>query len=408
MTFESLNLIEPLNKALKDMKYFEPTPVQLVTIPKILQGNDILGIAQTGTGKTAAFGLPLVQLLAKDKTKKALILAPTKELATQIGENIKLFSQHTNLESLTLVGRVTNNNQLEELKKEPRIIIATVGRIIDLLEDKTINLEDFNHLVLDEADKMIDSSGIHYIRKILKSLPKKRQTMFFSATITDEIEELSKEILDNPSIIEINKDEINTKLIKQYVLFVKDENKFRALLEILNKKEVKSALIFTNSRASTDNLVRFLKNNQVKSFGMHSNKSDVHRKKVIEQINSRKLKYLVATDIASRGLDIDSLTHVINFELPTKENVYIHRIGRTARAGKSGIAYSLCGETEKLFLDRIEKHTNSKLILVKHEFHSHKVKNSEAKVVKISNKPKRQKVELSEFEKRFQEIKKKK
>lgn len=380
MLFDELNLSPELNKALKEINYEILTNIQAKTIPELLNKKDVLGIAQTGTGKTAAFALPILQLILNNpktiakNTPRAIILAPTKELVIQITTNLKSYSKHTQIKSLALYGGLETPNP-----HEVEIIIATPEKLDELTNDKIINLKEVEYFVLDEVDKMLDIGSSFHVKKIIKKLPKIKQSMFFSATVSQIVEELVNEILINPIKIEANEEKINTDLIEQFVLFTKKEHKYKLLLTILAKKEVKSSIIFVNSRKEADNLVRFLSNNNITTEALHSQKSNVHRLKVVEHIKTKETKHLVATDLASRGLDIPNLTHTINFELPTSEETYIHRIGRAGRLNNKGVAYSFCSPNERSFLDRIEKLTNNKLKIVTHEFHSEFAKTATGK-----------------------------
>ncbi len=384
MLFKDLNLDIELQEALNEINYETLTPIQEKAIEKILEKRDILGIAQTGSGKTGAFSIPILQLLLDSSKKelitnfpKVIILAPTRELVIQITENIKSYSKYTKIKCASLYGSVEFDH-----KENYEIIITTPEKLDDLTNEKIIDLDSVRYFVLDEVDKMLEIGSSFYVKKVIKKLPKLRQSIFFSATVSPEIEKLIDEILVNPVKVNINEEKVNTDLIEQFVLFTKKEFKYKLLLEILNKKEVKSTIVFANSRKEVDNIVRFLSNNNIDSFSIHSKKSEPHRLKAIEDIKSKKTRHLIATDLASRGLDIPDITHVINFELPTLEEVYVHRIGRTARYNKKGVAYSFCSPEERNFLDRIEKLLKSKLKVYSHEFHSEFAKNATGKDAK--------------------------
>jgi len=395
MDFKELKLIGELTDAIKDTGYTTPTQIQKEAIPHILNGKDLLGLAQTGTGKTAAFVLPILQLILNNSKSievgkpRVLILAPTRELVTQIGKSIETYAKHTQIKHLALYGGVGVEINLEKLKEPIEIIVATPRKLNDLLEEKIISLKSLDFFVLDEVDKMLDAGTIFDLKKIIKILPRKRQSLFFSATLPEEVSDLVDDLLTKPVKIDVENQRINIDKIEQNVMFVKTEHKFKLLLEILKKKEVKSAIIFANSKDSADNLVRFLRNNGILSEALHSQKSQTHRAKVVGNIKSRKIKFLIATDLASRGLDIDNITHVINFELPTNAQGYVHRIGRTARAGNSGIAYSLCAPDEKNFLNNVEKFTGVKINVLTHSYHSEFAKNATGKDAKPKSKKKK-------------------
>jgi ATP-dependent RNA helicase RhlE len=391
MEFKELGLKEDLIKALSELNYTSLTPIQEQAIPQILLGKDVLGLAQTGTGKTATFALPILNLIltnpntVKARYPRAIILAPTRELVSQIGENISAYSKYTTIKSLILYGGDSSKERAEELENPIEIIVSTPVRLWDLIEQKQLFLDNVEFFVLDEADKVIQAGAKTYLKLIKRELPYKKQTMYFSATMLKDI----SDDLVNPAIIQISEEKVNTSLITQNVMYVKDENKRLLLVELLNKKEVKSSIIFVNTKATADMLVRFLREKQIIAFALHSNKSDVHREKVLDNITSKKLKFLIATDLASRGLDIPNLTHIINYDIPTNPEEYVHRIGRTARMNKTGIVFNLCAAQEKNALERIEKLTNNKMKMITHNYHCEKAKNAVGKDARPQTKPPR-------------------
>lgn len=360
MNFEQLGLKEPLLKTLINEGYTTPTPIQSKVIPKILSGKDILGCAQTGTGKTAAFSLPIIQLMNNNKEKndmkiKFLILTPTRELAMQIRNNIRQYSIDMDLKCSVIFGGVNQTSQKEVLKKGVDIVVATPGRLLDLINQKTANLNNVKYLVLDEADTMLDMGFIHDIKKIVNNIPKNRQTLLFSATIPDSILDLAKSFLTNPEIINVNPETLTVDKIKQEVYYVDKKNKINLLISILNNNEIKNVLIFTRTKHGANNLSNSLLKANIKSGVIHGNKSQNARVKALDDFKTGKTKILIATDIAARGIDIKDLSHVINYEIPEKSETYVHRIGRTARAGKGGIAISFCDINEKNDFKEIEK-----------------------------------------------------
>lgn len=383
MIFRDLKIKEELIKALDELNYITPTQIQEKALPFILEGKDLLGIAQTGTGKTATFSLPILNSFLEQNKKsmekhpRALILAPTRELCAQIGQNLAAYSKYTDTTSLVTYGGVSAGPQIEALKKRQDILIATPGRLVDLVEQKDVFLEDIEVLVLDEADKIIKMGFRADLKKILKKLPKPRQNLFFSATMNKEIKQTALEILEDPVNVEIEEEKVNLNLIEQNVLYVLKENKLKTLLELLKRKEVKRAIIFANSKLNADNIVRYLSNNNIKSEALHSGKSNTHREKVIRHVQLNEIKFMVATDLVSRGLDFTNMTHVINFDIPNDFENYVHRIGRIGRAGKKGVAFSLCSLDERNNFKKIEGENKSHINTVNHEYHSNLVKTGE-------------------------------
>ena len=362
MSFENLNLIEPILKALKTEGYTTPTPIQEQSIPIILERKDLLGCAQTGTGKTAAFAIPILQILESGKIYdkgpraiKCLILTPTRELAIQIGESFAAYGRHTGMKHTFIFGGVSQGSQVSALKAGVDILIATPGRLLDLINQKFVQLHYLKIFVLDEADRMLDMGFIHDVKKIITKIPQKRQTLFFSATMPDEIQKLANTILFNPEKVEVTPVSSTADTIDQSLFFVEKNDKKKLLIHILNDKSIKSALIFSRTKHGADKITKDLVKAGIKTEAIHGNKSQNARQKALSNFKSGQIKALIATDIAARGIDIDELSHVINFELPNIPETYVHRIGRTGRAGSSGIAYSFCDEEEMEYLKDIQK-----------------------------------------------------
>ena len=362
MSFENLNLMEPILKALKTEGYTIPTPIQEQSIPIILERKDLLGCAQTGTGKTAAFAIPILQILEGGKIYdkgpraiKCLILTPTRELAIQIGESFGAYGRHTGMKHTVIFGGVSQGSQVSALKSGVDILIATPGRLLDLINQKFVHLHYLKIFVLDEADRMLDMGFINDVKKIITKIPQKRQTLFFSATMPPEIQKLANTILVDPVKVEVTPPSSTADTIDQSLYFVEKGDKKKLLIHLLNDKTLKSALIFTRTKHGADKIVKDLVKAGIKTEAIHGNKSQNARQKALSNFKSGQLKALVATDIAARGIDIEELSHVINYELPNVPETYVHRIGRTGRAGSSGIALSFCDEEEMEFLKDIEK-----------------------------------------------------
>ncbi len=362
MTFENLNLIKPILKALTEKGYTKPTPIQEKAIPSVLQRRDVLGCAQTGTGKTAAFALPILQLLYKEKFEikrkkeiNTLILTPTRELALQINESFTDYGKYTNLNNVVIFGGVPQKKQTEKLKRGADILVATPGRLLDLINQGYIDLHNVKMFVLDEADRMLDMGFIHDVRKIISILPSNRQTLFFSATMPHEIKKLADTILSNPDRIEVTPGSSAVKSIQQSVYFVSKTDKKNLLLHILKNKSVKSALVFTRTKHGANSVTRFLNSAKIYAEAIHGNKSQSARQNALNNFKTKKTRILVATDIAARGIDVEELSHVINYEIPNISETYVHRIGRTGRAGLSGIALSFCDQEERNYLKDITK-----------------------------------------------------
>ena len=361
MNFENLNLIQPLLNAVNKKGYLNPTPIQEKAIPTILQGKDIFGCAQTGTGKTAAFALPILQMLETEKGRnqrravRALILAPTRELVAQISEEITVYGKGLDIRLITIYGGISQKVQTQALQRGVDIIVAAPGRLLDLMNQGFVHLDQVEYLVLDEADRMLDMGFINDIRKITAKLPAKRQTLMFSATAPVEIRKLAASLLSNPVQLNLSPDALPPVLVSQSVYYVKKENKKFLLTHVLQNELVKNVLVFTRTKHGADKVVKELIRNGIKAQAIHGNKSQGARDKALSDFRNRRIRVLVATDVASRGIDVDKLTHVINFEIPEQAETYVHRIGRTGRAGETGVALSFCSADEKPYLKNINK-----------------------------------------------------
>ena len=347
MQFDSLNIIEPILRAVKEEGYTIPTPIQAESIPIILQGTDLLGCAQTGTGKTAAFAIPILQLLSANKVFdrkrkiRSLIVTPTRELAIQIGESFNAYGRHTGITNTVIFGGVNQNPQTNTLLRGVDIVIATPGRLLDLINQGFMNLRDVEILVLDEADRMLDMGFIHDVKKIMALIPKNRQTLFFSATMPVEIVKLSATILNNPRKVSVTPDSLTVDIIKQFVYFVDKGNKNSLLVNILKEQDIKTALVFTRTKHGADKVVKILLKNNITAEAIHGNKAQNARQRALSNFKAQTTRVLVATDIAARGIDVDDLEFVINFEMSNIAETYVHRIGRTGRAGAKGFRLSI-------------------------------------------------------------------
>jgi ATP-dependent RNA helicase RhlE len=362
LEFKDLQLEEPLLKALHLQQYTQPTPIQQQAIPVTLRGKDLLACAQTGTGKTAAFALPVLQLLYNNKKSgnppshiKALIITPTRELALQIEESFYNYGAYTGLKSLAIFGGVSQYQQVKKLREGVDILIATPGRLLDLAQRGYLGLQHIKILVLDEADRMLDMGFINDIRRILSRLPKQKQILFFSATMPPGIIHLSGSILHDPVKIEITPIATTAETVEQAVYFVQKSDKRSLLIHLLKDNRIDSALVFTQTKHGADKLCNALRKENIKVQAIHGNKSQAERQKALRNFKNRNISVLIATDVASRGIDIESLSHVINYELPNVPETYVHRIGRTGRAGATGTALSFCGMEEKMLLRDIHK-----------------------------------------------------
>jgi ATP-dependent RNA helicase RhlE len=395
VNFENLNLIDPILRALKNEGYSNPTPIQEKAIPIILQRKDLLGCAQTGTGKTAAFAVPILQLLNDEKisqgrTIRSLILTPTRELAIQIGDSFTSYGKYTGIKHTVIFGGVGQRPQTDVLKAGIDILIATPGRLIDLINQKYIDLKYVSLFVLDEADRMLDMGFIHDVKKIISFLPRKKQTLFFSATMPPEISKLADSILVDPEKIAVTPVSSTVDTIKQSLYFVDKINKKRLLIHLLKDEAVNTALIFTRTKHGADKVAKDLNKAGIVADSIHGNKSQQARQRALNNFKAGKTRALVATDIAARGIDIDELSHVINFEIPNVAETYVHRIGRTGRAGLSGIALSLCDSEERDYLKDIYKLISKQIPVVdNHPYPQINTTNSENKAIKKStyNKP---------------------
>ena len=361
MQFSSLGLIDPILKALDEEGYSSPTPIQAEAIPLLLEGYDLLGCAQTGTGKTAAFALPILQLLLANQTHgrkrkiRCLVLTPTRELALQIGESFEAYGRHTGLTSTVIFGGVNQNPQTKTLAGGVDILVATPGRMLDLMGQGHLHLRDIEFFVLDEADRMLDMGFIHDVKKVLAALPKKKHTLFFSATMPPAIVKLASSILHEPKTVTVTPVSSTAEIINQRVLFVDRENKNSLLAHLLENRDISSVLAFTRTKHGADKVARYLTRKNIKAEAIHGNKSQNARQRALGNFKSGETRVLVATDIAARGIDVDDLEYVINIDLPNVAETYVHRIGRTGRAGNRGTAYSFCNTEEKEYLRDIEK-----------------------------------------------------
>ncbi|RXK58923.1 DEAD/DEAH box helicase [Lacibacter luteus] len=373
MLFNELQLIEPVLQALSKEGYSSPTPIQQKAIPPILQRSDLLGCAQTGTGKTAAFTIPVLQLMHQQQQEsgrkhaqlQTLILTPTRELAIQIGESVKAYGHFLNLRHQVIFGGVPQFSQVQALKRGVDILIATPGRLLDLMQQGHINLSTIQFFVLDEADRMLDMGFVQDVRRIIAKLPAKRQTLFFSATMPKEIQQLANMLLTNPVKVEVTPVSSTAEIIQQSVYFVEKQNKLSLMVKLLEDASIESLLVFTQMKHAADKLARQLNNNGIRTEAIHGNKSQNARQAALNNFKKRKTRVLVATDIAARGIDIDELTHVLNYELPNVPETYVHRIGRTGRAGASGVAFSFCDWSEKTFLTDIQKLIKKEIPVIK-------------------------------------------
>jgi ATP-dependent RNA helicase RhlE len=363
LLFTDLTIIKPILDALTDEGYTKPTPIQQQSIPHIMQGKDLLGCAQTGTGKTAAFAIPMLQLLAKPTTMasrgqrpiRALILTPTRELAIQIQESFNAYGKNLRLKNLVIFGGVNQGPQVTELKRGVDILVATPGRLLDLISQGYVNLRDVEIFVLDEADRMLDMGFVHDVKRIITKIPAKRQTLFFSATMPQEIQSLANSILNNPVKVEVAVVSSTADTIEQSLYYVAKENKKSLLAYILEDKSIETALVFTRTKHGADKVVKDLVRIGISAEAIHGNKSQNARQRALSNFKNRETRILVATDIAARGIDVDELTHVINYELPNVPETYVHRIGRTGRAGLSGTSFSFCDAEETAELRDIHK-----------------------------------------------------
>lgn len=362
MTFQDLGIIKPILRALEDLGYTAPTPIQEQSIPTLLKGKDLLGCAQTGTGKTAAFSIPILQNIYRTPKRKgearkikALIVTPTRELAIQIDESFRVYGKYTGLRSTAIFGGVKQGTQVRALDRGVDILVATPGRLLDLRDQGIISFKDIEYTVLDEADHMLDMGFIHAIKKIVSALPEKRQSLFFSATMPPDIVKLSKGILGNPEKVTIKPEQATAEKVQQGIYFVTKKDKPKLLVHLLEEEQKYSVLVFSRTKHGADKIVKVLKRNDISAQAIHGNKSQNNRQKALKSFKNGDTNVLVATDIAARGIDVDELELVINYDLPNIPETYVHRIGRTGRASASGVALSFCNIDEEPFLKDIQK-----------------------------------------------------
>ncbi|NML22240.1 DEAD/DEAH box helicase [Pseudoflavitalea sp. G-6-1-2] len=361
MSFEQLAIAAPILKALAAKGYSEPTPIQEQSIPVILQQKDVLGCARTGTGKTAAFAIPVIQLLAEEKATqpvkgiRALVLTPTRELALQIQENFEEYGKYTNIRQVVIFGGVSQQSQVSELRRGADVLIATPGRLMDLMQQGIVDISKIRILVLDEADRMLDMGFIHDVKKVIARTPAQKQTLFFSATMAPEIRKLSDTILRNPVAVQVTPVASTAETVAQSLYFVDKKNKNSLLVHILQNPEISASIVFSRTKHGANKIVKALENAGIRAEAIHGNKSQSARQRALQLLKEREIRVLVATDIAARGIDVEELSHVINYDLPNVPETYVHRIGRTGRAGASGLAISFCDHEEKEFLRDIQK-----------------------------------------------------
>ena len=372
MKFQDLNIIDPIFRALQDLNYEKPTPIQEKAIPIVLDRNDILGIAQTGTGKTAAFAIPIIQHLVNDRERntnrrkvKALIVTPTRELAIQIGDSFKTYGKNTNVHNTVIFGGVSKGKQKNALKAGVDVLVATPGRLLDLMGEGHITLKHVEYFVLDEADRMLDMGFIHDIRRLLQELPSRRQSLFFSATMPKNIVELSRKILNNPKRVEVTPASSTAETIQQYLYYTNKSTKKDLLLHILKDRSMDQVLLFAKTKHGCDRIARNLKKAKIEAAAIHGDKAQNQRQKALTRFKNKEVRVLVATDIAARGIDIDKLEYVINYDIPNVNETYVHRIGRSGRAGKDGVAISIAEPEENEFIRGIEKLIKRKIEVVR-------------------------------------------
>src|SRR6476620_10348129 len=379
MPFKSLHITEPILRSLHEDGYTKPTPIQEQAIPVLLQGRDLLGCAQTGTGKTAAFAIPLLQLVHLKKqiddrqttlhlqrrSIQTLVLTPTRELAIQVDESLRTYGRYLDLKHLVIFGGVSQFNQVSALRRGVDILVATPGRLLDLMNQRHVSLHEIKFFVLDEADRMLDMGFVHDVKRIIGKLPVQKQTLFFSATMPGEIKQLANMLLKNPVKVEVTPVASTVDTIQQSLYYVEKQNKKLLLAHLLADPTIESVLVFTKTKHGADRIARDLNRKGTKAEAIHGGKSQNERQKALHSFKSKRTRILVATDIAARGIDIDDLTHVINFDLPDIPETYVHRIGRTGRAGASGVAISFCDYEEKISLADIHKLIAKKITVVK-------------------------------------------
>ncbi len=397
MSFNNLQLIEPVLKALVHEGYTTPTPIQQQAIPAILEQKDLLGCAQTGTGKTAAFAIPILQLMHQQQQQspkgrrniKALILTPTRELAIQIEESFNAYGKYLDLKHLVIFGGVNQFSQVNALRRGIDILVATPGRLLDLMNQGHISLRDINFFVLDEADRMLDMGFVHDVKRVIAKLPSKRQTLFFSATMPPEIQQLANVLLTNPVKVAVTPVSSTVEIIQQSIYFVDKQNKNALLKDLLADADIKTVLVFARTKHGADKVAKELNRSNIRAEAIHGNKSQNARQSALHNFKTRQTRVLVATDIAARGIDIDELTHVVNYDLPNIPETYVHRIGRTGRAGASGIAISFCDHEEKAYLKDIQKVISKTIPIVVD--HPYVLTNNAQQVQRPSQRPSFQK-----------------
>lgn len=380
MSFGNLNIIDPLCRALASEGYTVPTPIQMQAIPHLLQGKDLMGIAQTGTGKTAAFVLPILQMIAEAHrpaipgVPRVLVLAPTRELAAQIDQSFATYGQFLRFRHTVIFGGVRQGPQVKMLSRGVDVLVATPGRLLDLMSQGYIMLKGVEFFVLDEIDRMLDMGFIKDMRRIVSALPQKRQSLFFSATMSRETGEFAEKLLSDPVRIEATPQASTLECIKQSVFFVDQNNKYPLLQGLIQDEEMERVLIFSRTKHRADKIAEALNKNKINADAIHGNKSQNQRTKAMHDFKSGRLRVLVATDIAARGIDVDEISHVINYDLPNEPESYVHRIGRTGRAGAEGKAYSFCAADERNILRSIERLTRTKVGVMGHRYHSETAK----------------------------------
>jgi ATP-dependent RNA helicase RhlE len=382
MSFANLNIIDPLLRALAKEGYTAPTPIQRLAIPPLLDGKDLVGIAQTGTGKTAAFVLPILQrMMAERKSSppgvpRVLVLAPTRELAAQIGQSFATYGQFLRFRHLVIFGGVRQGPQVQMLSRGIDILIATPGRLLDLMNQGYIELKGVEFFVLDEIDRMLDMGFIKDVRRVVSALPKKRNSLFFSATMSQQTGEFAESFLNDPVHVEAAHTTCTLDCIDQSIFFVDQNSKNSLLLELLRDGDMERVLVFARTKHRADKVAMMLEKNRIRADAIHGNKSQNQREKAMHNFKSGHIQVLVATDIAARGIDISDITHVVNYDLPNEPESYVHRIGRTGRAGASGTAFSFCAADERSFLRDIERLTREQIKVAEHQFHSEKAKSA--------------------------------
>lgn len=372
MQFKNLKIIEPILKALREEKYFTPTSIQEKAIPHLLDGKDVLGSAQTGTGKTAAFAIPILQHLYLDRQQhnsprkiNALIITPTRELAIQIEKSFTTYGRYTGLKNTVIFGGVKQGQQTDALRKGVDILVATPGRLLDLMDQGYVKLNDVEYFVLDEADRMLDMGFINDIKKIIAKLPANRQSLFFSATMPNDIVKLSRRILRNPVKIEASAVSSTADTIQQHLYYTNKSTKRQLLSHILRDSKIDQVLLFSRTKHGADRITRNLKKEKIRAAAIHGDKAQNARQKALQQFKDGEIRVLVATDIAARGIDIDKLGYVINYDIPNIAETYVHRIGRCGRAGDEGVSISICEPEENAYIKDIEKLINQKIEIVK-------------------------------------------